>query len=176
MKKLMFLMVVVVGFCANAAMIKWGAEVVSDGAGGEAPDGWLAYFVEGDARDSALSKLANNDYSFLSGAYTAETDGGEIAGTISGLGNGVTKQGFMVIFNADDTADATYAYVTTVKSGSTTALGGSGQINWDIEDATASYANWTSLSGGSGGDVPEPTSGLLLLVGGAMLALRRRRA
>ena len=33
----------------------------------------------------------------------------------------------------------------------------------------------TSKSFGGGGDVPEPTSGLLLLVGGAMLALRRRR-
>lgn len=31
-------------------------------------------------------------------------------------------------------------------------------------------------AGWSGADVPEPTSGLLLLVGGAMLALRRRRA
>ena len=35
----------------------------------------------------------------------------------------------------------------------------------------------TSFSGGSGGggDIPEPTSGLLLLVGGAMLALRRKQ-
>ena len=30
--------------------------------------------------------------------------------------------------------------------------------------------------GGGTGDIPEPTSGLLLLVGGAMLALRRRRS
>ena len=37
-------------------------------------------------------------------------------------------------------------------------------------------ANWKSFSGSSGGDVPEPTSGLLLVLGGAMLALRRRRA
>ena len=29
--------------------------------------------------------------------------------------------------------------------------------------------------GGGGGDIPEPTSGLLLLVGGAMLALRRKQ-
>ncbi len=33
----------------------------------------------------------------------------------------------------------------------------------------------TSVTSFSGGDVPEPTSGLLLLVGGAMLALRRKQ-
>ena len=37
---------------------------------------------------------------------------------------------------------------------------------------TASPAGWST---GGGGDVPEPTSGLLLLVGGAMLALRRKQ-
>ena len=39
---------------------------------------------------------------------------------------------------------------------------------------TASPAGWATGSGG-GGDIPEPTSGLLLLVGGAMLALRRKQ-
>jgi hypothetical protein len=33
---------------------------------------------------------------------------------------------------------------------------------------SATASNWTA--------VPEPTSGLLLLVGGALLALKRRRA
>ena len=40
--------------------------------------------------------------------------------------------------------------------------------------AAGSRSGWTAVSGG-GGDVPEPTSGLLLLVGGAMLALRRKQ-
>ncbi|MBR0505280.1 MAG: PEP-CTERM sorting domain-containing protein, partial [Kiritimatiellae bacterium] len=35
---------------------------------------------------------------------------------------------------------------------------------------------WTATSKGTQPDVPEPTSGILLLVGGAMLALRRKRA
>ena len=43
----------------------------------------------------------------------------------------------------------------------------------DITDLAG--AGW-SAAGGGGGDIPEPTSGLLLLVGGAMLALRRKRA
>ena len=43
----------------------------------------------------------------------------------------------------------------------------------------ASFGNSGTIvakgGGGGGGDIPEPTSGLLLLVGGAMLALRRKR-
>ena len=49
-------------------------------------------------------------------------------------------------------------------------------INTATGDAFAA-ASWKAFGGGSsGGDVPEPTSGLLLALGGAMLALRRRRA
>ncbi len=33
----------------------------------------------------------------------------------------------------------------------------------------------SSAGGSSGGDIPEPTSGLLLVVGGALLALRRKQ-
>ncbi len=40
---------------------------------------------------------------------------------------------------------------------------------------SASGTTGTMSAAGGGGDVPEPTSGLLLLVGGAMLALRRKQ-
>ena len=46
------------------------------------------------------------------------------------------------------------------------------------DDSGNSSLSWKpgGVSGGSsGGGVPEPTSGLLLLVGGAMLALRRKQ-
>ena len=51
------------------------------------------------------------------------------------------------------------------------------QITTATSDAFAA-ASWKAFGGGSSGgeDVPEPTSGLLLALGGAMLALRRRRA
>ena len=45
----------------------------------------------------------------------------------------------------------------------------------DVSAANILAGTSKNFSGG-GGDIPEPTSGLLLLVGGAMLALRRRRA
>ena len=59
-------------------------------------------------------------------------------------------------------------------------------INTAGTDATVANLakNWGGGTGpaitgwvkaGGSGDIPEPTSGLLLLVGGAMLALRRRQ-
>ena len=135
--------------------------------------------MEAASNSAGISALQSKDFSFLTGAREAEVDGGEVKGYITGLGNSQTVTGYMVLFNSDDTATATYAYVTGVQSGSTTALGGGGQINFDIEDDTASFSNWTVNLAGSGGGgtggVPEPTSGLLLVLGGAMLALRRRR-
>ena len=44
----------------------------------------------------------------------------------------------------------------------------------DVSAANILAGTSKNFSGG-GGDIPEPTSGLLLLVGGAMLALRRKR-
>ena len=47
-----------------------------------------------------------------------------------------------------------------------------------VREAVFTYADVKASEGGWGkgsGDVPEPTSGLLLLVGGAMLALRRKQ-
>ena len=41
--------------------------------------------------------------------------------------------------------------------------------------SSASITSSGNSFGGGGGDVPEPTSGLLLVLGGAMLALRRKQ-
>ena len=51
-----------------------------------------------------------------------------------------------------------------------------GSIPTFANDAEGYVAANIGIVGGGSTDVPEPTSGLLLLVGGAMLALRRRRA
>ncbi len=47
----------------------------------------------------------------------------------------------------------------------------------DLASYTSAQGGAKAFGGGGsgGGDVPEPTSGLLLLVGGAMLALRRKQ-
>ena len=49
----------------------------------------------------------------------------------------------------------------------------SGYVSFDARDIPTARANAIAL--GNFANVPEPSSGLLLLMGGAMLALRRRR-
>ena len=81
-----------------------------------------------------------------------------------------TKAGdfYAIIFNADKIADATAYMVTTVKEGlvfSTTQTATQG--------ASLSAGEWHAIGGPS--PIPEPTSGLLLLLGVAGLALRRKQ-
>ncbi len=62
--------------------------------------------------------------------------------------------------------DGKYMAITTKTK---TATMGAGTGNTSLRWTPAQFTVY-------GGSIPEPTSGLLLLVGGAMLALRRKRA
>ena len=95
------------------------------------------------------------------------------SGTVSGVSAG--QYVALVIYDSDAVAgDYVGAYGIGVR-----------QVSADASDdppVTGEIPNFGELAanigivGGGNTDIPEPTSGLLLLVGGAMLALRRRRA
>ena len=81
-------------------------------------------------------------------------------------------------------SDLTYSIVFTgnVTDGNSKAwdvtsneITGSWHVN-DMGDISLDTAAASSFATPGGSDIPEPTSGLLLAIGGAMLALRRRRA
>ena len=71
--------------------------------------------------------------------------------------------------------NGTWENVATGQTISYTDLVSSGYVATGAIDANTAAANASNFNMGAAGDVPEPSSGLLLLVGGAMLALRRRR-
>ena len=79
-----------------------------------------------------------------------------------------------MIFDTSTITDASKFYVTEVKNFDTYAGADDVvQVKWGDQSeriAAAGAGAWASAS------VPEPTSGLLMLVGLAGLALRRRRA
>ena len=105
--------------------------------------------------------------SLVDGAYF-NTAGVRVNGVEEGyVPSAGTYKGYMVVL----TDDGTTAYVSTEKSIAVNDAVTSKNYTWYQDD----FTTFAVKSGGSE-DVPEPTSGLLLVLGGAMLALRRRRA
>lgn len=179
MKKLMVMLVAAVAVVsAQAASVKWTCTGVKmDGA---AVSG-TAYFV--DAATLSQATLATftkaSDFTTaLSGMYSWTPEkAGSYNKTASnaelGLADAITgHSAYLLIFDTDEITDTSRYYTTTVKDFSALAGTETVSLAWAGQSGRISSVGWTSVSGG----VPEPTSGLLMLIGMAGLALRRKRA
>ena len=182
MKKIsVLLLAVCAAVFAQAASIDWsvGATKSNKIYG---PDGTTVFGkTAGDAAYLILAEYADGIKDALAaGTFSAGTEGvvGQAAGfnsyggvttstATSSLMAANTDYAFSVLFvNADASQ-----YVMTTPATKTTSDADT------VREGSFSYADIKSVGWQSsgGGDVPEPTSGLLLLVGGAMLALRRKQ-
>ena len=164
MKKLLILAAVLVaGVAANAASFKWTA------SNAYASDGTTLY----NGTATLYAYVATADASTAFAVTTATLVNGAIKSgegyTVTGLTFdsdlmevGTTYTAYMVI------EDGGKAFTSSTKSVapnvSTTQTIGFGSL----KTATQNTSNWAA--------VPEPTSGLLMLLGMAGLALRRKRA
>ena len=188
MKKLMFMLAAVaMAACTQAATVNWTCTYVAKGAENYVDNG-LAFFVNAATLSQSdmlalEGKGATAISSALSGmySYTGGSDGkysvakaDAVANATLGLSDATTgNQAYLVIFDTATITDASNFYVTDVKTFATYSGTDTAQIKWgDQETASSAAGAWKSASGA----VPEPTSGLLMLVGLAGLALRRRRA
>ena len=124
--------------------------------------------------DGLKTYLNDNSLIALKGAVS----GGEISVTgvdlaTSGVPASTTGVKIFAVIVDDDTFGDDVKYVITTTSGNvkTPAAGTSNNAGFSLDGAaaTASASNWTAAA-------PEPTSGLLLLLGVAGLALKRKRA
>ena len=151
MKKLVVLAAMIVaGVAANAASFKWVAGNIYGSDGSTKWSGTVSLFAEGitDAIKTASASSGAINSTFSTDAVTG----------------GNSYNFYMVIEDNDKTfTSSTVAVVAQATSTANILFG-------NMATATQNSANWV------GGAVPEPTSGLLMLLGMAGLALRRRRA
>ena len=166
----------------QAASVTWTLSAVQKSDASGAASGYLAMVFDATtaqsdviaaimAKDtSALSSLANN--------WKQDTTTTS-AGLLRSAGNGNysasdTFEVYAVIFDAGSVADANNYFMTASKAGNIAANGANANFSF------GTFASQVSTAGSSGGwvavAVPEPTSGLLMLLGMASLALKRKRA
>ena len=196
MKKLMVAFAAVaMAAVVNAAQCTWSATMVSAGNGvvfnskddTTKGDGFAVWcFITASTQpgvDTVVSSYDTVKTAILAGSAADWADSTTAKsttskGSASGIKTGAygvdqadTISGFMVIFDNADYTKAGYAIVTEVKTMAEIAKGATTGKTLMFTKATETYG-WSAIASGT----PEPTSGLLLLLGVAGLALRRRRA
>ena len=164
---------------AQAATAKWTCNnAYAPGSSTDKAAGYAAYFIQSAALSltDAQTALGKGDLASVIGSATAGASGAlnnTGVGNVGGwgdFGNGETVTGYLLLVNTDSTK----AYLSAEASGTTGGTGTAATIaignlaGTGSSPDTRNAANWYAI--------PEPTSGLLLLLGVAGLALKRRRA
>ena len=137
------------------------------------------YIFTSDQASSILSAWAAGE-AWSSGALDSSTiaSTGKIAvkSTTFDYGGAGTAATIDAIFAfTERVGDKDYLYISTTASANGTSVGGQ-TINFTESGVSTAVNDASSFSGAGWYAVPEPTSGLLMLVGLAGLALRRKRA
>lgn len=181
MKKLLIIAAIALASTvANAAAIGW---TLATGSGATYSGDAYALFVIGQngvsSVDTITALLADSttysDYASKAfGSGTINSSGvGTVAATASGKSlSGGTYEGFFVLFDSGTVTEGTKYMVISGQAGMT--------ITFADTAASKSFSSGnvsSAISSGTWATVaPEPTSGLLMLLGMAGLALRRKRA
>ena len=178
MKKVMFALVALVfGVVANAASVSWTAVAVNPVNSTDDITKYTAYIIDNSAY--ALSGVSQSTLKDAIGAAAYST---ALAKTSSTATTGKLPTGVSFTDGTANEASASYYmivvddgmahyFTSDVKTAKATSAGKLTMGFGSLASQSAAGA-WKDATPGT----PEPTSGLLLLVGGAMLALRRRRA
>lgn len=185
-KLLMAMSAVAMAFGLNAATVDWKYSINKAQGTEGYNSGYTVYLVNAEAWNAAtISAAIFSDTSVVYDSTTFAAATGRSAGNmifdtiksgtatgtrslvIDSLAEGSTLGIYYVILNANADPNTYMAISDTLTGRADTGEAKLGS-NISMTASAASSATWTA--------VPEPTSGLLMLLGMAGLALRRRRA
>lgn len=182
MKKIMIVAAIALcAICSQAAQFKWNAMAIKDGYSATNPGTQNAtgtaylLFESVIAHDSVLSGIQAGTYTAASIADAATSSkalasGNAVVNTAFDFATakavGEMEQAYFVLFAPDGKS----VYISSLAEAEVKATG-AGTFAFGQQTASASATGWSSTSA-----APEPTSGMLILLGVAGLALRRRRA
>ena len=181
MKKLIIIAAIAIASSfVNAAQCNWSFTGLAADNSGTAWTGYHAYLCDSSVYTStalAESLLAGNfgvletDGFVLATAGTIQQGTSELAKidaavSFGDFAAGASKSFYTLVLNADGAAATEFMTSVTV----TKSVPGTGKLAMSFTNisTTAGASEWQAI--------PEPTSGLLMLLGMAGLALRRRRA
>ena len=139
----------------------------------------MALFAAGTEYDHAKAVAGTITPTYTGTTVAQGTTGATRVGS-SGNGSynaGDTASFYAVVYDASSIAGANNYVISDVVSATVGASGANISLAFGSMKATTTANKFlTSLNNGwTSANVPEPTSALLLLVGGAMLALRRKQ-
>ena len=194
MKKLMIVLTtLVMGVAVNAASVNWGGFVANENDGAQtAQEGTIFNLIYLGSTDlsGTLASLTYDTTTGLLGTGTGSgftaTAGQELVGTHTLTAQQAIDYGFQDVFERADSAGGVNGnYLMVMFDPTTPDYYWAGQYNvtgvsdlttpGSIYDDSWAIGYGTTQAVTTSGGVPEPTSGLLLLIGGAMLALRRKQ-
>ena len=173
MKKLIIAAAIIVAATVSqAAAVAWSLSAVTDSPDAAKAAGWVAYFMDGSTY-SEFSALSADKIGAYAAANYLDTGVTTVARGVASVpaknygsySGGDEVSAYIVIFNSADATAATYYAVTALDTKTVPSSG-----NLSFSKAFSTTSGWQTTA------VPEPTSGLLMLLGMAGLALRRRRA
>ena len=189
MKKLMIAAAIVCAAAfAHGATASWLLSDLVD-KNGSAASGYAYTFTTANTTIDAVTAalVATTDAATFSAALTSLGYVSQLSGSVSsgvyssgdkvlseaGIPTNTRQQLFSVVIDTATLTDESNWYITGLSNKTKTA-------EYTLSDEGSSTAsNWTAVKAASEpipGGVPEPTSGLLVLLGVAGLALKRKRA
>jgi len=191
MKKLLIATcVVAIASIAQAATVSWGGDICLQDCVTPLSSGSTAYLIASDSAFAAPTKVTmsgsgiadwtvDNGASVVDSYSITDADIGNWSFSDEYMKSGEAINGYfgVIVIDGASAADGltgAYAYLGDVSLGATDPAG-------TLFYGDGSFANWIGENGYAsvtftGAAVPEPTSGLLLLLGMAGLALKRKRA